>query len=129
MLRTLRLLALASAGLAFTAGAAFAQDAIVDQARSEGIVGEQADGYLGLAKSGGPAELKARVDQINIKRRALYTQTASQRGVTVDEIAAATACELFAARVGPNNVYRDETGAWRQRQGDAPAKKPSFCGS
>ncbi|MBU6371934.1 MAG: DUF1318 domain-containing protein [Alphaproteobacteria bacterium] len=128
MLRTLRLSVAALAGLTLFAGTALAQDAVVEQARAAGQVGEQADGYLGIA-SGGSADLKARVDQINIKRRALYTQSASERGVTVDAMAAATACELFKSRVGPNQAYRDETGAWRKRDGAAPVKLPSFCGS
>lgn len=128
MLRTLRLTVAALAGLTFAAGTALAQDSVVEQSRAAGQVGEQADGYVGII-SGATPDLKARVDQINIKRRALYTQSAAERGVTVDSMAAATACELFKSRVGPNQAYRDETGAWRTRNGSEPVKLPSFCGS
>ncbi len=128
MLRTLRLSVAALAGLTIATGTALAQDSVVEQARAAGQVGEQADGYVGIV-SGATPDLKSRVDQINIKRRALYTQSASERGVTVDAMAAATACELFKSRVGPNQAYRDETGAWRKRNGGEPVKLPSFCGS
>jgi len=126
---TIRTLVIALGFLAASTGAALAQDAVIDQAREAGLIGEQADGYVGLVKGSATPDLKARVDQINIKRRALYTQSASQRGVTVDTMAAATACELLASRVGPNQFYRDESGAWVQRNGSAPVKRPSFCGS
>ena len=126
---SLRTLLIAVGMLAASTGVALAQDAVIDQARESGLIGEQADGYVGLVKGSAPADLKARVDQINIKRRALYTQTASQRGVTVDSMAAATACELLASRVGPNQFYRDESGAWVQRKGAEPVNRPSFCGS
>lgn len=127
MSRSLPISALVFGLLAFAAPA-LAQDSVVEQARAAGLVGEQADGYLGIVGSA-PGDLKARVDQINIKRRALYTQTASERGVTVDAMAAATACELFQSRVGPNQAYRDESGAWRKRNGSEPVQRPSFCGS
>jgi uncharacterized protein YdbL (DUF1318 family) len=101
-------------------------DPIVEQARSAGQVGEQADGYLGSPQplSG---DLKARVDQINIKRRAVYTDLAAQRGVTVLEVGAATACEQFKSRIGVGHVYRDENGAWLKNTPNTPVKLPSFC--
>src|SRR3546814_5312536 len=84
-----------------------AADPVVEQARAQGVVGEQADGYLGFAKSAA-GDLKSRVDAINIKRRAFYTDLAAKRGVTVQEVAAATACELFQTRVVPGEAYRSE---------------------
>jgi len=110
------------------AGPALAQaaDPVVEAARAKGEVGEQADGYLGLRNGGG--DLKARVDQINIKRRAIYTDLAAKRGVTVADVGAATACELFGSRIGPGEYYRDESGAWQQRKGSAPVTLPAYCG-
>lgn len=124
MLRTTLIAAL----IAVTAPAlAQTADQVVEAARNAGKVGEQADGYLGLV-SGGDADLKARVDQINIKRKAVYTDLAAKRGVTINEVAAATACQLFRDRVGPGQAYRDENGQWTQRQSSAPMVMPSFCG-
>jgi hypothetical protein len=113
----------AAIGLAAAAGTANAQaDQAIEQARAQGIVGEQADGYLGIAKAGS-ADIKSRVDATNIKRRAVYTDLAAKRGATVQEVAAATACELLQSRVPAGGVWRDEAGAWRS----APVQKPSFC--
>lgn len=97
-------------------------------AREAGKVGEQADGYLGIAVGTVPADLRARVDQINIKRRAFYTDLAGQRGVSVNEVAAATACELFRNRVSVGHVYRTQAGQWATHSASAPVQMPSFCG-
>lgn len=118
---------LAAAALVAVAGSALAQaDSFLEQARAAGQVGEQADGYVGAVKGASP-DLKARIDQINIKRKAAYTELAEKRGVTVNEVAAATACELLSNKVGPGQFYRNEAGQWVQRQGSAPVQLPGYC--
>lgn len=120
---------LTSVALAFVVtvpALAQAADPVVEDARSNGAVGEQADGYLGMVKPGN-ADLKARVSQINIKRKAFYTDLAAKKGVTVSEVSGATACEQFKNRVPANGFYRDETGTWKHRADSEPAKLPSFC--
>ena len=57
-------------------------------------VGEQPDGYLGVVK-GGPA-IQALVRDINIKRKAAYTQSAQANGSTVEQFAFTTGCNLVA---------------------------------
>ncbi|MDB5662120.1 MAG: hypothetical protein JWM38_2674 [Sphingomonas bacterium] len=114
------------------AGVAIAQageDAVVASARAAGIVGEQADGYLGFAKTP-PADVKAAVDATNIKRRAIYTEIAGKPGsvATVQEVAAARGCEQLARRVAPGQPYRlTPSGAWQVR-GDGPIALPAVCG-
>jgi uncharacterized protein YdbL (DUF1318 family) len=68
------------------------------------------------------------VESINIQRRAAYTRLAQQRNATIEEVAAATACQLFATRVGPGQYYRLPDGVWRQRNGNEPVPRPSHCG-
>lgn len=124
------LAAIACAGAMALATPAAAQDAAINQARAEGLVGEQADGYLGMTPgSSVSADVRARVDQTNIRRRALYTQRAAERGVSVNEMAAAVACEVFGARIAVGERYRDEGGQWRQRTASSPVAMPSFCAS
>jgi uncharacterized protein len=96
--------------------------------RASGKVGEQADGYLGVVGSV-DAELRAKVDAINIKRRAYYTELAARRGAKIEEVAAATACEIFATRVQPGQYYRLPDGVWRQRDAGAAVQRPGYCGS
>jgi uncharacterized protein YdbL (DUF1318 family) len=63
--------------------AAFALD--LDAAKSQGLVGEQTDGYLGVVKATSAAvELAA---DINQKRRAAYERIAKQNGITLEQVA------------------------------------------
>lgn len=117
------------AGALLLAAPAQAQnDAALAQARASGLIGEQADGYLGFVPGANiSADLRGRVEQNNIQRRALYTRRAAERNVSVSEMAAAVACEVFERRIAVGERYRNEQGQWRQRTAGAPAEKPSFC--
>ena len=95
--------------------------------RASGKVGEQADGYLGIVGSA-DASLRAQVDAVNIKRRAYYTELAARRSAKIEEVAAAAACEIFSSRIGSGQYFRLADGVWRQRQGDAPVPRPTYCG-
>jgi uncharacterized protein YdbL (DUF1318 family) len=130
MSRRLKLMIAAGIGLAALAGGtayAYVMQDAAAQLRASGLVGEQADGYLGLVGSAS-ADVRAQMDSVNIQRRAAYTQLASQRGATIEEVAAATACQLFSGRVGPGQYYRLPDGVWRQRNGNEPVPRPSHCG-
>jgi uncharacterized protein len=121
--------AMFAVALAFnTPARAQAADPAVAAARASGAVGEQADGYLGFAPGGSAnADVRGRVEQINIQRRALYTRRAAERGVSVNEMAAAVACEVFERRIAVGERYRNEAGEWRQRTASQPVAMPSFC--
>jgi uncharacterized protein YdbL (DUF1318 family) len=118
-------LILGAAGVALLglAGAAWAQGG-VSAAVASGQVGERADGYLGVRGQVSDA-VKAEVEQINIKRRALYTSRAAERGVAVEAIAAATACQAM-QRVGVGQAY-NLGGGWAVRGAGDPAPKPANC--
>ncbi|MBS0503033.1 MAG: DUF1318 domain-containing protein [Proteobacteria bacterium] len=111
-------------GLLAIGGAALAQSAGVTAAIGAGQVGERADGYLGIRGTVTPA-VRADVEQINIKRRALYTQLAQQRGVAVEAIAAATACQAM-KRVGVGQAY-NLGGDWMVRGAGDAEPKPANC--
>jgi uncharacterized protein YdbL (DUF1318 family) len=116
-------------GVAGGVGVAIAQaeDPVIASARSSGIVGEQADGYLGFAKAP-PGDVKAAVDAVNIKRRQIYTDIAAKQNATVQEVAAARGCDQLAKRVGPGQAYRGGDGAWKIRNGAEPVALPAVCG-
>lgn len=129
MTRRTKLLIAAGLALALAAGGtayAFQGDAAA-QLRASGHVGEQADGYLGLVDAAS-ADVRSQMESVNIQRRAAYTQLAAQRGATIEEVAAATACQLFATRVAPSQYYRLPDGVWRRRNGAEPVPRPSHCG-
>jgi uncharacterized protein len=131
MTRNTKLIATSAAGLVLVAGIAslaLAQSASpIAAAIKDGVVGEQADGYLGF-KSPPPAALRAQVDALNIKRRAAYTSTAEQRGVTIKDVAAAVGCKTLATRVSQGEAYRLPDGIWRVRDAD-PIDLPGYCAS
>lgn len=118
---------------ALIAGSAFgvsrmahAQSAAVQAAIGQGSVGEQADGYLGF-KGSPSAGLRAEVEQINIKRRAAYTDLAAKRGVTVQDVAASVGCTTLKNRVGAGQSYKLPDGVWRTRSGSTPIALPDYC--
>ena len=120
--------ALTIASLALATPAAAVADPVVDSARASGVIGEQADGYMGVRPGADAnADVRARMEQINIRRRQVYTTRANERGVSVNEMAAAVACEVFSSRIEVGEYYRDESGQWRQHTASSPVAKPSFC--
>jgi uncharacterized protein YdbL (DUF1318 family) len=127
---TRKFIALAATAAVIVAGGmiltapARAQSGAVAAAMAAGSVGEQADGYLGIAGSVG-ADVKSEVDSINIKRRAVYTDLASKRGVTVADVAAATGCQTLASRVKDGQMYKLSGGAWQKKNGAIAL--PDYC--
>lgn len=101
-------------------------DPVVEQARSQGLVGEQTDGFLGFPGQVSD-DVRARVNEINIRRRAVYTERAAASGASAAEMAAAVVCQIYASRIAVGERYRDEAGAWRQRTASQPVQRPSFC--
>lgn len=116
-----------AAALAITAAAlsaaAAAQTPAVDAARQAGIVGERFDGYLGTVAAP-PGALRAQVDAINIRRRALYSNLAASRGVTPQEVGITAGCQLL-ARIAVGQAYLLNDGRWRRR--GAQPVQPDYC--
>lgn len=117
---------LASAALALGAGsAALAQrDPAYASARAAGQVGEKTDGYLGFPSAPG-SSLRAMVEDLNIKRRALYSEKAQAAGATVEEYAFTTGCRLI-AQTSPGEKYEGPAGGWLTRT-SAPPQRDSRC--
>jgi uncharacterized protein YdbL (DUF1318 family) len=130
MMLSRRTLALAGAAMLVVgaAGIAYAQSgSAVSTALSSGAVGEQADGYLGFRSTPSGA-VRDEVDAINIKRREAYTNLATQRGVTVKDVAATVGCETLQKRVATGRSYLLPDGVWRTKGAD-PIALPAYCGS
>ena len=84
------------------------------QPKADGLIGEQANGYIGLVKQNVPADIKKLVNDVNAKRRAGYQNIAKKQGTSLAEV----------ERVGGNtaidktlrgNYIRDASGAWRKK--------------
>jgi uncharacterized protein YdbL (DUF1318 family) len=118
----------AIAGMAATllvAAPALAQrDPAYDAARSAGQVGEKMDGYLGIVGASNAA-LQRIVDDINIKRRAVYAEKARAANATLEEYALTAGC-LAIARTSPGEKYQSPDGSWQTRT-SAPPMRDSRC--
>ncbi|HEV2595952.1 MAG TPA: YdbL family protein [Sphingomicrobium sp.] len=113
-------------GLSVVSYAAFAQSPLqLSSAIEAGQVGERYDGYMGFAVA--PSEeVRRQVTAINIRRRSLYTQIASQRGVTIQIVGLTTACTLLRA-LPVGEAYLLEDKIWRRRAAGAPTPTPENC--
>jgi uncharacterized protein YdbL (DUF1318 family) len=118
----MKLLAL---GLAILSSAAAAQSPQLSAAIEAGQVGERFDGYMGFAAA--PSEeLRRQVIAINIRRRSLYTQLASQRGVTTQLVGLTTGCTLL-RQLAVGEAYMLNDNVWRRRAAGQPAPAPEYC--
>ena len=117
------LIGAAMLGLA-VAGTAQAQsrDPAYAAARAAGQVGEKMDGYLGITGSATP-ELRAIVDDLNIKRKAVYAQKAQAQNATVEEYAFTSGC-LLISQTRPGEKYQAPGGGWQTREGGPPQRDP-----
>ena len=85
----------------------------IDAAKSQGVVGERIDGYLGIVGSA-DASLRRKVQEINAKRRAVYTKLAGQTNTTVEQVARVTG-EKQIAGTARGEFYMDESGSWTRK--------------
>lgn len=103
-------LGVAGGVMAQTAG----QKALVDAAKAEGKVGEQADGYLGI-RTQVEADTRAAVEAVNNGRREAYSRSAAQAGTT----AAVAGTRMFETqllpRIATGQWYRNAQGQWVQK--------------
>lgn len=111
----------AAAAVAVAVPSAMAQrDPAYTAARAAGQIGEQPDGYLGFATTPTPA-VRALVQDLNIKRKASYTEGAQSTGSTVEQYAFTSGCNLI-AKTAPGEKYQTPGGAWKTRDGSPPER-------
>ena len=118
-------LALSAAALAFSGIAAPAsaqRDPAYEAARASGQVGEKMDGYLGIV-GGADAGLRRLVDDLNIKRRAVFADKAKAANATLEEYAFTAGC-IAIARTAPGEKYQAPDGSWQTRGNGPPIRDP-----
>ena len=113
-------LALALGSLAAPAQAQ--RDPAYAAARASGQVGEKPDGYLGIVGTETP-ELRDMVNDINIKRKAVYTERSRAEKATVEQYAFTAGC-LAIARTSPGEKYLAPDGTWQTRTAEPPIRDP-----
>lgn len=107
------------------AGSAHAQrDPAYQAARAAGQIGEKMDGYLGVVGNASP-DVRRIVNDLNIKRKAVYAQKAQAAKVTIEEYAFGSGCDAI-ARTAPGEKYEAPDRSWRTR-GSEPPVRDSRC--
>lgn len=129
MMNTVRksVLAMAAAATALIgfAAPAFAQrDPAYAAARAAGQIGEKMDGYIGIVGAE-TAELRKIVNDINIKRRAVYSERAKATNATLEEYALTAGCQAILA-TSAGEKYQAPGGGWQTRGSGAP-QRDSRC--
>lgn len=82
--------------------------------KADGLIGEQADGYIGLVRQDVPADIRKLVNEVNAKRKAGYQQIAAKQGTSledVEKVGGNTAIE----KTLKGNYIRDASGVWRKK--------------
>ena len=116
-------LAVGLAALTVMVAPAHAQrDPAYAAARANGSVGEQMDGYLGIVGQATP-ELQRLVDDINIRRRAVYAQKAQENNATLEQYAMTAGCQAI-ARTEEGEKYQAPDGNWQTRTAAPPERDP-----
>jgi len=96
------------------------RDPAYQAGRSQGLVGEEPDGYLGIVGTPTP-DLERVVNDINLRRRAHYTAEAARLQATVEQFAFTTACNLI-QNLDPGLKYRAPHGTWMTRDANPPVR-------
>lgn len=82
-------------------------------AKAAGVLGEQANGYLGVIQS--TPEAIALANDINQRRRQAYERIAKENGTTLDQVAALT---------GVTAIEKAPAGTWVQGTDGRWVRKP-----
>jgi uncharacterized protein YdbL (DUF1318 family) len=101
---------LLAALLALSSAGAWAID--LDTAKGDGLVGERADGYLGLVDENADAEVRALVQDINDKRAEQYRNIATQNGITLPEVEALAGKKTYEKTTSGGWYFHD---AWKRK--------------
>lgn len=86
----------------------------LEEAKSQGLVGERLDGYISAVSSNPSAEVTRLVSEVNAKRKEAYAQIAAKNGqpvAVVEKLAAAKLVE----RAERGHYYMDVGGNWKRK--------------
>lgn len=108
MQRMIKSIALSAVMVLGLVAGAWAMD--LDAAKSQGLVGERPDGYLG-AVAAGRADVQALITDINAQRRAKYQAIAKKRGTTLVAVEQFVGRKLI-TRAAPGEYVMTPGGQW-----------------
>ena len=103
--------ALLAVTLAFAGWSLPAWSITLGQAKSQGLVGEQADGYLGVVVATAPPDVKALVADINQRRKSEYQSIAQRNNTSLDAVEALAGKKAIDL-TPPGQYVRLPSGQW-----------------
>lgn len=86
----------------------------LDTAKSQGLVGEKVDGFVGIVVAEPTPPVVALVKNVNAKRRAAYEAIAKKNGTEFDAVAALAGAKLI-ERASPGEWVTDADGNWHKK--------------
>ena len=93
----------------FICASAFALD--LQQAKSQGLVGETNNGYVAVVTSSTPAEVTQLVAQVNTQRKERYKKIAVSHGLSTAEVGI-LAHKKAVDKTRPGHYYQNSAGKW-----------------
>lgn len=85
----------------------------LDEARSKGLLGENASGYVEMTPRA-DASSQDLMDDINAKRRAKYQSIANEQNTALENIEK-IAGEKITAKLPAGQFYKDASGKWNKK--------------
>ncbi|OYU50952.1 MAG: hypothetical protein CFE27_14215 [Alphaproteobacteria bacterium PA1] len=103
-----------------TSAVAIDNNGPVDKALAAGVIGEQADGYLGFVRppTAAQADLQRRINEINIRRRGVFNDAAQVNGETEDRVALLSALRQI-TKIPNGEYFQDTTKTWCMKSPDS----------
>lgn len=98
--------------LMFALQSAWAID--LQDAKSQGLVGEGNNGYLAAVQTPASAEVKTLIADVNAKRKAQFENTAMKTNTTVLQVSNRF-YELAVEKTSAGHFYQDRDGRWKKK--------------
>lgn len=86
--------------------------ALVDAAKSAGVVGEQSDGFLGFVTDPADPALRSAVAEINAGRAQVYREAAARTGASPAAAGASAFVQVIQPKLKPGEYYRPNGSGW-----------------
>lgn len=114
MTRRLALATIALAAAFAIAPGSGARAQSLASAKAAGLVGERADGYVGIVDPSAPGNIVAMVQKINGKRREKFKGIAAKNGTSLQAVEAIVGKKAI-KRAKPGEFVMDSSGRWRRK--------------
>jgi uncharacterized protein YdbL (DUF1318 family) len=86
----------------------------LDEAKSQGLVGEKLDGYIAAVTASPAAEVRELITVTNDGRRKVYADLAQRNGITVEAVGIVSAEKLH-ANAAAGTYLQTPTGQWQRK--------------